>query len=68
MLTAEERAFHPWPWEEEVISTAEYRRSLQGLNRFLAEAEASQLHTVEDVSAVASLVTVPTVVVMVCWV
>ena len=56
ILTAEERAFHPWPWEEEVISAAEYMRSLQGLNRFLEEAEVSQLHTVEDVSAVASLV------------
>ena len=56
ILTAEERAFHPWPWEEEVISAAEYKRSLQCLNRFLAEAEVSQLHTVEDVSAVASLV------------
>ena len=56
MLTEEERAFHPWPWEEKVISAAEYMRSLQGLNRFLEEAEVSQLHTVEDVSAVASLV------------
>ena len=56
MLTREERAFHPWPWEEEVISAAEYRRSLQSLKRFLEEAEVSQLHTVEDVSAVASLV------------
>src|SRR5947207_15180497 len=54
--TAEERAFHPWPWEEEVISAAGYRRSLQGLHRFLAEAEVSPLHTVEDVSAVASRV------------
>ena len=56
MLTAEERAFHPWPWEEEVISAAEYRHSLQSLKRFLEEAEVSQLHSVEDVSAVASLV------------
>src|SRR6266550_5045781 len=56
MLTAEQRAFHPWPWEEEVISAAEYRRSLQSLKRFLEEAEVSQLHSVEDVSAVVSLV------------
>src|SRR6202165_3194610 len=56
MLTREERAFHPWPWEEEVISAVEYRRSLQSLKRFLEEAEVSQLHSVEDVSAVASLV------------
>ena len=56
MLTQQERVFHPWPWEEEVISSAEYRRSLQSLKRFLEEAEVSQLHTVEDVSAVASLV------------
>ena len=56
MLTQQERVFHPWPWEEEVISAAEYRRSLQSLERFLEEAEVSQLHSVEDVSAVASLV------------
>jgi hypothetical protein len=56
MLTQEERASSPWPWEEEVISAAEYSRSLQGLNHFLEETEVSQLDTVEDVSAVASLV------------
>ena len=56
MLTQQERAFHLWPWEEEVISAAEYRRSLQSLKRFLEEAEVSQLHSLEDVSAVASLV------------
>lgn len=56
MLTEEKRASHPWPWEEEVISTAECRSSLQGLNHFLEEAKVSQLHTVEDLSAVASLV------------
>ena len=44
-----------WPWEEEEISETEYTRALQGLNRFLKEVDIDQLYTLEDVSAVASL-------------
>ncbi len=43
-----------WPWEEEDISI-EYQRSLQDLERFL-HVDISELYTLEDLSAVASLV------------
>ena len=48
--------FPACPWDEEVISAEEYQRSLQGLRRFVAEVDVSALYTLEDVSAVASLV------------
>ncbi|HEX6478992.1 MAG TPA: hypothetical protein VF043_09110 [Ktedonobacteraceae bacterium] len=44
------------PWDEEVISEEEYQRSLESLRRFVAEVDVSRLYTLEDVSAVASLV------------
>jgi hypothetical protein len=52
----EENNISLWPWEEEVISAAEYQRSLEGLKRFVEEVEVIHLHTLEDLSAVASLV------------
>ena len=55
-LTEEESNVPLWPWEEEVISGAEYQRALEGLKRFVEEVEVNQLHTLEDLSAVASLV------------
>jgi hypothetical protein len=45
-----------WPWEEQVISEADYQQSLDGLKRFVEEVEVKHLHTLEDLSAVASLV------------
>ncbi|MBV8695626.1 MAG: hypothetical protein JO125_17280 [Chloroflexi bacterium] len=45
-----------WPWEVEVISKEEYARSLQNLMHFLAEVDVNAVFTLEDVSAVASLV------------
>ena len=48
--------FRLWPWEEEVISTAEYEHSLQGLKNFVAKAKLTNLLTIEDLSATASLV------------
>lgn len=51
-----ERAFSYWPWEEEDISLTEYRRSLEGLKRFVEVVEVDHLHTLEDLSAIASLV------------
>jgi hypothetical protein len=55
-LTEEERNVPLWPWEEEVISGAEYQRSLEGLKQFVEEVDVNQLQTLEDLSAVASLV------------
>ena len=55
-LTEEKSNFPLWPWEEEVISGAEYQHSLEGLKRFVEEVEGNQLQTLEDLSAVASLV------------
>ena len=55
-LTEEKSNFPLWPWEEEVISGAEYQHSLEGLKRFVEEVERNQLQTLEDLSAVASLV------------
>ena len=52
----ENRKYYFWPWEEEDISAAEYQRSLQGLKHFLEEVEVSQLQTLEDLSAAASLI------------
>ena len=47
---------HVWPWEDEFISAADIRRSLQSLSSFIATVPIAQLQTIEDVSAVASLV------------
>lgn len=47
---------HLWPWEDERIDATEYTHSLQSLNRFLGTVDVNTLHTLEDVSAVASLV------------
>jgi hypothetical protein len=55
-LREEESRFPPWPWEEEVISGADYQRSLEGLKRFVEEVEVYHLQTLEDLSAVASVV------------
>ena len=55
-LPEEERTVSRWLWEEEGISAAEYQRSLDGLQRFVEEVEVNRLHTLEDLSAVASLV------------
>jgi hypothetical protein len=55
--TGDDSAFPPLPWEHPKVSPAEYARSLQSLARFLLEVgEASQICTIEDLSAVASLV------------
>jgi hypothetical protein len=51
----EHKKLYVWPWEEERCSAAEYIRALQGLNHFLKDVDIDQLHTLEDVSAVASL-------------
>src|SRR5947209_16710508 len=48
--------FHLWPWEEEVISTEEYERSIQGLKNFVARVKLTKLLSIEDLSATASLV------------
>lgn len=54
---AEETSHVPlWPWEEPVISQADYQRALDDLHRFVDEVEVKQLQTLEDLSAVASLV------------
>ena len=45
-----------WPWADEINYEAEYKRSLQNLQRFIREVDASKLSTLEDVSAVVSLV------------
>lgn len=55
-LTEEASPVPLWPWEEQVISQAEYQRALDGLTRFVEEVEVKHLHTLEDLSAVASLV------------
>ena len=55
-LPEEERTVLRWLWEEEAISAADYQRSLDGLQRFVEEVEVNRLHTLEDLSAVASLV------------
>jgi hypothetical protein len=55
-LPEEERTVSHWPWEEECISAAEYQCSLEGLQRFVEEVEVNRLHTLEDLSAVASIV------------
>jgi len=54
-LAEEERNVSRWHWEEEGIRAAEYQRSLEGLKRFVEEVEVNRLHTLEDLSAVASL-------------
>lgn len=54
--TDDNNSFRLWPWENERVSTIEYTRSLQNLTRFLETANVSRLQTIEDLSAVASLV------------
>jgi hypothetical protein len=54
-LPEEERTVSRWLWEEG-ISAAEYQRSLEGLQHFVEEVEVNRLQTLEDLSAVASLV------------
>src|SRR5260370_8322496 len=55
-LKGEERNVPRWPWEEEVISGADYQRSLEDLKRFGEEVDVNQLQTLENLSAVDSLV------------
>ncbi len=55
-LTEEASHVPLWPWEEQVISGADYQRSLDGFTRFVEEVEVKQLQTLEDLSAVASLI------------
>jgi len=55
-ILKEDRAVSYWPWEEESISLTEYWRSLEGLKRFVEVAEVNHLCTLEDLSAIASLV------------
>jgi len=55
-LIEEESRVPLWPWEEEVISGADYQHSLEGLKRFVEEVQVIHLQTLEDLSAVASLV------------
>jgi hypothetical protein len=53
----EQSKFHLWPWEDdEEVSTAEFERSLKSLNRFLDMVNVEALYTLENLSAVASLV------------
>ena len=56
MLTEEESHAPLWPWEEQIISRVDYQRSLAGLKRFVEQVEIYNLQTLEDLSAVASLV------------
>ena len=55
-LPEEERTVSRWLWEEECVSAGEYQCSLEGLQRFVEEVEVNRLHTLKDLSAVASLV------------
>lgn len=55
-LQEEDSKIYRWPWEDEVVSRADYSRSLESLMRFLNDVEVSTLQTLEDLSAVASLV------------
>lgn len=48
--------FQLWPWEGERVGVADYTYSLNSLKRFLEIVDIDQLHTLEDVAAVASLV------------
>ncbi len=44
------------PWEETRVSPGEYIYSLNSLKRFVEIVDISQLHTLEDIAAVTSLV------------
>jgi hypothetical protein len=55
-LPDEKRTVSRWPWEEEYIGAAEYQCSLEGLQHFVEEVEVNRLLTLEDLSAVASIV------------
>ena len=48
--------FHLWPWEDERVGPEEYISSLNSLKRFLVIVDIEQIHTLEDVAALASLV------------
>ncbi len=50
------RKYPLWPWQEEGVSLAEYKDALNSLKRFLTAVDINQLQTLEDVSAIASLV------------
>jgi hypothetical protein len=52
----QQQTFHIWPWQEEAVSVTEYTYALHSLNRFLTKVEVREPLTLEDVSAVASLV------------
>src|SRR5947209_14969882 len=52
----QQQTFHIWSWQEEAVSVTEYTYALHSLNRFLTEVEVREPETLEDVSAVASLV------------
>src|ERR1700676_3536982 len=52
----EERTIAPWLCEEERLSQAEYQYALARLQRFVEEVAVNPLLTLEDLSAVASLV------------
>ncbi len=54
--TDDNHPFRLWLWEDERINPAEYARSLRSLVRFLEAVGVDWLQTVEDLSAVASLV------------
>ncbi len=54
--TDDNNTFRLWPWEDVRINQAEYIRSLQNLARFIEAVDVSELHTIEDLSAVASLI------------
>lgn len=55
-LTKEESPVPLWPWEEQVITSADYQHSRAGLKRFVEQVDVHNLQTLEDLSAVASLV------------
>jgi hypothetical protein len=52
----QQQSSHIWPWQEDAVSVTEYAYALHSLNRFLTQVEVKELQTLEDVSAVASLV------------
>lgn len=48
--------FHLWPWEDERVGAGEYISSLNSLKHFIEIVDIEQIHTLEDVAALASLV------------
>ena len=45
-----------WPWADTINYEAEYKRSLQNLQHFIKAVDVSNLYSLEDVSAMVSLV------------